>query len=265
MRRACILLTLLAAAVTLGACGSGENDDATTTAAAAADLAGRTFASTAVRGHEPVSGTEVTIAFEPERMSAQAGCNTMAGGWSIADGRLRAGELATTQIGCDPALAAQDEWLGAFLADAPRIALDGDALTLASDDATIELREAAPRGPRPIAGTRWRLTTIGERSGTVANVPAGVEPPTLLIGDNGAVELFAGCNRGGGTAEVRDDGFVDFGPIALTRMACDRAAMRVEAAVTGILAGRVAAGFSGEGDLSLAREGRHLAFTATGG
>jgi heat shock protein HslJ len=256
MGRAGILLTLIALA--LGACGGSEDEDAPTP-----DLAGRSFVSDVVRGHALAPRTVLSLAFEPGRLSAEAGCNTLAGGWSIDGGRLRTGELAATQIGCEPALAAQDEWLRSFLAGAPRIALDGDALTLTGDGVAIELRESAPAGPPPIVGTTWRLTTIGERGGSVSNVPAGVEAPTLRIEPDGRVELFAGCNSGGGTAEVRDDGFVVFGPLALTRMACDDATMRVEATLTAILDGRVAAGFSGEGDLSLARDGRHLLFTAS--
>lgn len=257
MRRAGVLLAVLATAFA----GCGDAADAPD----AADLEGRGFASTSVEGRTLVPGSQVTIAFESERLSVNAGCNTIAGGWSVADGRLRTdGELAQTQMACPDALMRQDDWLGSFLSAEPRIALDGDDLTLAGEEATIELTEAAPRGPRPIAGTRWRLTSIGGRDGTVASVPAGVEPPTLLISADGDVELFAGCNRGGGTAEVRDDGFVAFGPLALTRKACDRAAMQVEAAVVAVLDGRAAAGFSGEGDLSLARNGRHLLFTPAG-
>lgn len=263
MWRAGLLLTLVAVAVAVAGCG--DSDPAESAAGPTpAQLDGRAFSSTAVRGHEPVPGSQVTIAFDGERLSARADCNTLTGGWSLDGDRLRTdGDLAQTQMACDEALMRQDEWLGAFLGAAPRIALDGDALTLSGDEATIELREAAPSGPRPIAGTTWRLTEIHDRGGGVSSVPAGVEAPTLLIAEDGTVELFAGCNRGGGRAEVRDDGFVAFGPLALTRKACDEATMRVEAAMTAVLAGRAAAGFSGTGDLSLARDGQSLLFTAS--
>ncbi len=254
MRRAGLLLTLLA--VALAGCGGSDDD-----AALPADLTGRSFVSTAVRGHELVPGSEVTIAFEAERLSARADCNALSGAWSVEDGRLRTdGDLAQTQMACEEALMRQDEWLASFLADDPQVALDGDDLTLTGDGVTVELTEAAPAGPRPIAGTTWRLTEIHDRGGSVSSVPAGVEAPTLLIAEGGRVELFAGCNRGGGRADVREDGFVDFGPLALTRKACDSAATQVEAAVLAVLDGRAAAGFSGTGDLSLARDGESLVF-----
>jgi heat shock protein HslJ len=259
MWRAGVLFAILAAVV--AGCGDAQDPRAGASPAPAAGLEGRSFASTAGGGHRLVPGSRVTIAFEAGRLSANAGCNTLSGGWSVADGRLRTdGELAQTQIACDEALMDQDDWLSAFLSGAPRVALDGERLTLSGDSATLELIEAAPDGPRPIAGTRWRLTTLGRPDGTVSSVPAGVKPPTLLIDADGVVELFAGCNSGGGRAEVRDDGFIDFGSIALTRMACGRSAMAVELAVVAMLDGRVAAGFSGEGDLSLARGGKHLVF-----
>lgn len=163
-------------------------------------------------------------------------------------------------MGCEEALMRQDVWLTEFLGTAPRIALRGDELTLAGDGATIRMRERAPTGPRPIAGTRWRLTTIGDRGGTASSVPAGVDAPTLLIAKDGEVELFAGCNHGGGHAQVREDGFVVFGPLALTRKACEGDAAQVEAAVLAVLHGEVAAGFDGDGNLVLARKGAHLTF-----
>jgi heat shock protein HslJ len=268
MSRAVLLLVL--AATLLAGCGDAAPDAETTTSGSATapratDLAGRSFASTSVEGHRLVPGSQVTIAFDGERLSANAGCNTHVGPWSIADGRLRTdGDLALTQMACEEPLMRQDDWLARFLEDAPRAALDGDDLTLADEAATIELTEAAPRGPRPIVGTRWQLTSIGERDGTVASVPAGVEEPTLLIAENGDVELFAGCGRGGGSAEVRDDGFIDFSLIVRSLPGCDRAVARVTAVLESRLDGRVAAAFDGEGNLVLARRGAHLTFSPAG-
>ena len=262
MRRVGVLLAVLA--TPFAGCGDSAAERAgtssSTAGAMAADFDGRGFASTSVQGHTLVPGSSVTIAFDGKRLSANAGCNTLAGAWSIADGRLRTdGDLAQTQMACEEPLMRQDDWLGSFLSDAPRVALDGDDLTLTGEDATVELTEAAPRGPRPIVGTRWQLTSIGGRDGTVASVPAGAEPTTLLIEENGDVILFVGCGRGGGRAEVRDDGFIDF-VLIVSSTGCDRATVRVAAAVEALLDGRVAAGFDGEGNLSLARDGGHLVF-----
>lgn len=265
MWRTGILLLLAIAA--LAGCGNAEPADeggGAATGVSADALDGRSFVATSVRGHELVAGSELTLAFERDRLSARAGCNTLAGGWSIEDGRLRAADLAQTQIGCEERLARQDAWLASFLGAGPRVALDGDQLTLTGEDATIVLAPGRASGTLPpIVGTRWRLESIGGAGDTVSSVPSGVRAPTLQIAENGDVALFAGCNRGGGRADVREDGFIDFGPLALTKKACDQAAMQVEAAVTGLLRGSVAAGFSGQ-NLSLARDGRRLEFAPVG-
>ena len=235
----------------------------------AAALEDRSFAAVTFAGRRPVAGSNAGISFADGRIAVTTGCNTLSGTYAIAaDGRLRAPDLVQTMMGCEPALTRQEDALRELLESGPRVALAGERLTLTGADGTalvLTERAEAP-GPRPIAGTRWVLETIagpGGADGSASSVPAGVEPPTLLIGEDGAVELFAGCNRGGGRATVRDDGFVVFGPIALTRMACDSAATAVEAAVTAILSGRVAAGFS-EQKLVLAKRGRSLTFAPAG-
>lgn len=273
MWRALVPTLLVATALAGAGCGSsGETTTSTAgaqpgpAAPAAAELDGRRFVATALHGEEPVAGAPVGVAFEQGRVVVETGCNGLSGRFAVQDGRLRALDLLQTQMGCEPPLMRQEAWLRTFVEAGPRIALDGRRLTLSDDAVTIELSEAArAAGPPPIAGTRWTLTTIanGGADGTASSLPAGVRAPTLTIGRDGAVELFAGCNHGGGTAEIREDGFVDFGPLRLTRMACEPEAMQVEAAVTAILDGSVAAGFEGS-NLSLAKNGRHLVFTPGG-
>ena len=112
-----------AAALVLGGCG-GE----------APELAGKTYTSTDVRGHELVEGTQVTLAFTEDQLSAQAGCNTMSGPASWADGTLELeGPMASTMMACDEALTAQDQWLSQFLESSPAIDLDATELILGDD------------------------------------------------------------------------------------------------------------------------------------
>jgi len=276
------LLPIVLAAALAGCGGAGDAPATTATGPApapqpapgpgrvprAGELIGRSFTAITLRGRRPVAGSEVAVAFERDRLAVATGCNGLSGGWSIADGRLRTAELTQTMIGCEPRVTRQEAWLRELVESAPRIALEGSRLTLArADGSTVVLTERArPGGPPPIVGTRWRLESIVEgagRGGSASSVPAGVEPPTLLLRADGRVDLFAGCNRGGGRARVRDDGFVVFGPLALTRLACEPDAAAVEAAVTAILDGRVAAGFEGQ-RLTLAQHGRALVFAPSG-
>lgn len=248
--------------------GSGPGASAPGEAPAGTSLDGRRFDAVTLAGRRPVARSGAGIAFERGEIAVATGCNGMGGTYEVADGRLRTGDLLQTQMACEPPLMRQEEAFRALLESTPRVTLAGETLTLTAADGSESVFKESdrPRGPRPIAGTSWVLETISDSGpdGTASNVPAGVKPPTLLIRGDGTVALFAGCNRGGGRAVVRDDGFVDFGPIALTRMACEQAASQVEATVTAILDGRVAAAFTGEGDLVLSKDGRSLTFKPGG-
>lgn len=113
----------------------------------------------AMRGRSYRS-TEVTEGGAPRPMNEDAtislGFREHAGGdflgWSIRcniDGapveiladRLVTGEIAGTQVGCPPEDQADDEWFAWFIHADPKWALDGQRLTLWSDDTRIELIE----------------------------------------------------------------------------------------------------------------------------
>jgi heat shock protein HslJ len=72
---------------------------------------------------------------------------------------------------------------------------------------------------------------------SVSSIPGDVES-TLTIDDDGQVSIHPGCNTGGGDATIGDD-VIDFGPIALTRMACMGPAMDVENFVMEVIDGKV--------------------------
>jgi heat shock protein HslJ len=140
MKRSFALVTVLAltGSLALTACGDDDSSDGGTSVAAE-DLNGKTFASTSVSGHELVTDTVVTLSFEDGTVGANAGCNSLSGGFTIEGGALTIGVLASTMMACDEALTAQDEWLSAFLSDDPAIGLDGDVLTLEEGDVTVTL------------------------------------------------------------------------------------------------------------------------------
>lgn len=207
---------------------------------ASEQLDGRTFTSTEVTGHELVEGTTVTLTFEDGRLGANAGCNTSSSAYRIEDGVLRLdGEGMTTLMGCPPELESQDQWLAAFLRDGPEVALRAEVLTLTSaggGDVSMDLTEGSA-GSAALVGTTWMLQSVID-GGTATSVAAGVEPPTLTIGEDGMAELFAGCNRGGaavGTTTTEQGEALTFGPIRLTKMACGDDALAIEATVLSVL------------------------------
>ena len=119
------------AGLVLGGCGSES-----------VDLAGRSFTSTEVRGHDLVEGSKVALSFEDGRISANAGCNTMNGAATWDGDTLQvAGPLAMTMMACDEALMDQDQWLSEFLTSSPALAVDAETLTLGDDTTGITLSE----------------------------------------------------------------------------------------------------------------------------
>jgi heat shock protein HslJ len=231
----------------LAGCGDDSSSGGSSGGSGAlGDLAGASFVSTQVtKGGDDyplVRGTHISLQFFDSRLSAQAGCNILGGDASLRGDVIDVdGGLSMTEMGCDRGLMRQDDWLAGLLGASPVATLNDDRLTLTSGDTVVELLNEETANPdRPLTGTEWTLDSIGDSGsadGTVSSIPADVVS-TLSIDDSGWVSVAPGCNTGGGQATV-GDGVIDFGPIALTRMACDGAAMEVETAVMRVLDGTV--------------------------
>ena len=231
----------------LAGCGSsgGEDDggDAAPTNApsgtpvAAADLAGKTYESTAVEGHELVPGEPVRVTFEGDTMSVSAGCNTMFGAFELTDGTLAwSGEPASSLIGCEPELADQDAWLAELFTTGVDASSDGSSLTLTSDEVVMELADVAEENLEELLGRTWTVRGIVE-DGVTSRVPSGVRNPRLEVGSNGLSRLDTGCNSGRTTVTVGKDSLT-FGHPAVTRQACPGAAGGVEQAVLAVVDGQ---------------------------
>jgi heat shock protein HslJ len=236
-----LLIPLASAAAVFAcvACGQSEptaDTPATTMTPAPFRLDGKTFVSTDVTGHDLVAGSEIRLTFDGDNLGASGGCNQLGGTWSIdGDVLVVPPDMIMTEMACEPALMEQDSWLASFLSSRPTVALDGDALTLSGGDGTITLLDREVVDPdRPLVGTKWSVEGV-VTADAVSSVPAGVRVPTLEF-DAGRVLVFAGCNTGSGEYEATDQDVV-FGPIAITRMACDEASMQVEAHVLAVLQG----------------------------
>jgi heat shock protein HslJ len=219
------LLRALAVAslVTVGGCGTADGPPS----GAAPSLAGRTFLSTSVTGHD-IGTSRIRLTFEAGRFSAQAGCNTLGGSVSITDGRFVTGQIASTEMGCDPKLMALDQWLSGFLLAKPALTLAGDTLTLATPEATVVLLDRKVVQPdRPLEGTRWTVDGLIDGV-TAASVEAPV-PATFEL-RAGRVSVSTGCNTGSATYSV-SGATLTLGPLSLTQKACDAAQMALERAV----------------------------------
>jgi heat shock protein HslJ len=202
------------------------------------------FTSTSTEGYELVADTELTLTFDGDQLSVNAGCNTMGSAYTLEAGVLTwTGVPRATMMACSDDLMAQDTWITDLLTEGVEVeASDGGAtLTLTSGDVVITLAGVASS---PITGTTWTL------DGTIANdavssLPAGVDAPTLTIDEDGTAAVFAGCNRGSTTVDVAES-TLTFSPVAVTKMACSGAAAQVEAQVLAVLDGEVEYAIDGD-------------------
>ncbi len=232
----------LVAALALAACGDDTTEPAGTEPAttepvgssSGTSFEGRTWLSTGASGFEIVEGSVVRLSFEDGSISANAGCNSMSGGYTLEGDVLRIGAMASTQMACDDPLMDQDARLSELLSSGPSVSVEGDELVLTSGDTSITFLDREIADPdRPLEGTEWTVT------GVIANEAVssgwGEAVATLTIAD-GTVSVATGCNTGSGSATV-GEGTITFGPIATTKMMCDDDAMQLEAAVLAALSG----------------------------
>jgi heat shock protein HslJ len=110
----------------------------TTLPGASPDLSGTKWAFTAIDGARPVSA-KASLNFEPDRLSANVGCNGMGGEWRMEQDRIIADQLIGTQMYCE-GLMEQESAVAALLGSKPRLTMAGDRLVLRSAAHSAELQ-----------------------------------------------------------------------------------------------------------------------------
>ena len=166
-----------------------------------------------------------------------------------------------TEMACDEALMTQEQWFAEFLASSPTLTQDGDHVILAGTAITIDFLDREIADPdRPLEGTDWTATTL-ITGDAASSVPEGAS----LRFEAGSVAVATGCNSGSATYELSEDGTtVTLGPIALTRMACDKNdVMAFESAMVSALEGELTIEIEA-GSLTLTGANGGLGFTAVG-
>lgn len=244
--------------ILLAACGSNDtaDDPGSTTPPADGD-----YVATGLS--DPFTGTdEVALTVKDGGVSVRANCNTMMGTATWADGTLTTSGLASTQMGCPDAAAAQDAWLLALLEGKPGYTIDGDTFTLTGDSGSLTFQPRSAVHPDlALEGTGWTLSSIGTggADGAVSSVPMGAES-TLFIW-NGKLRVHPGCNTGRAKVEITDT-TLTFPGIALTKMACEGDAADLEKQVLAVLDGTVDYAIDGNQLTLTAASGDFLVYTA---
>ena len=215
MMRLCLVLVSLLFATT--ACSVLGGDDE------AVDLADREFwATEVVENGTPralVEGTRIVLRFQAADLGASAGCNSLGGSYSLDGDRLVVGDLFMTEMGCDPARHAQDDFVVGFLASNPQVTLDGTDLELTADSVVMRLVDADVANPdRPIVGTRWEVD--GFDDGQAATSFAIERPATFAFVDQSTIEGFDGCGEFAGSVEV-GEAEIQVGSIEWSALECE--------------------------------------------
>lgn len=135
------LAMFVAVTLMVSGCGSDEPttaEDSGAQEAAPVELTDRKFVSTAISGEGLVADSEISLAFEGERLAVRAGCNTMAGAYSH-DGETLSwkGPAISTKMACEEALMTQDETLNTLLTEGVTTSAEGADLVLTSGDVKI--------------------------------------------------------------------------------------------------------------------------------
>lgn len=213
-------------------------------AASTPTLADRAFLSVAVTdggaARPLVAGTRIRLDFRATDLGASAGCNSIGGTYRIEGGRLVFEGGGMTEMGCDQARDAQDQWLVALLGSKPAVRLTGDELVLESGSIVVRLLDRKVVEPDvALTGHAWTVTSIISGD-AVSSTPQGATA-TLLFNADGMLSVNAGCNQGGATWKGVGAG-IEVSDLVLTKKACEGPGGQLESAVVGVLrAGSIAA------------------------
>lgn len=89
------------------------------------DLQSLTFISTSVtvngKSIKLAAGKPITMRFENGSVSVKAGCNTLAGKYTISKGVLRSQSLFSTKMACPEKVMNQDVWLNQMISSKPKL------------------------------------------------------------------------------------------------------------------------------------------------
>ena len=115
--------------------GGDDNANGSVAVRSVSDLRGTWTAVNDVGAPVPiVKGSTVALTVEGTSLRATTGCNTLTGTVRVVDSTLVVDGLGGTEMGCEPNLMRQEEWVGEMLRARPRLELSGPTLSLLWDD-----------------------------------------------------------------------------------------------------------------------------------
>lgn len=216
--------------ISLLAC-SDKTDDS---AEPGLEFVGMDFQLESAEGYELVAdGARISFP-EGNDFSFSAGCNNLGGTFSVEEDVFTLGEAYSTEMGCDTALMDEDAWFTSFFQSSPILSFDGERLTFTGTEATLVFLDSEVATPdQDLVGPTWEIDSFID--GDAVSAYNLSESPTLSFSDDGSVEIFGGCNGGGGSYEVDDDGSISFSDLVSTYLECDETTMTAENHIFSVL------------------------------
>lgn len=229
MRIAPVLtLAAVAVAVAAAACSPAAEDTAN------GGLVDTSWTVTAIDG-VPMTARPTMSFAQDGTVSGSSGCNQYSAPFRTDGSAILIGNVASTLMGCDGDRGVQEAMFLTALQAATTWRLAADGNLVIGGAAEILAGPGVAEGPpddepvTDLAGSDWSLVDMGG-TGDFARLV-----PTLHFGADGVASGFAGCNKFSGSYTVAAVE-LRLGPLALTKMACERPASAVEAEFVAALA-----------------------------
>ncbi|MFQ5967982.1 MAG: META domain-containing protein [Acidimicrobiia bacterium] len=191
---------LLVAALLFAACGSDEPPSAQTLEGAWV-LTAASVDRTTLRLDDR---WRVTMTIAGAEISGRAACNSYGGAVSIDNGMFSVGEIAQTEMACEPVVMEIESSFMQGLLRVTAATRSGDIASLTGEGVEYTFSLLPPVPTAELIGTRWSLDTI-IRGDTASSTAATADPATLLLNDDETFIGSTGCREISGEYVVLGD------------------------------------------------------------
>ena len=178
---------------------TGSGPDSRVEAMHVSDLNGRQFwAATAYEGGELLASVvepPMTLAFTEFGAESSGGCGSRSGPFSLDESRLTVDLVASlmTDVGCRSDLAVRDSFVWSVVGGEPFVLLDGDALLLATDNASIEFIDVRAVDLAQIEDHVWEVS--GFARGRASSGPGQYPVLATFSFSDGLLSGYDSCSH----------------------------------------------------------------------
>lgn len=166
------------------------------------------------------SAAPVSLSFDKGLLSGGSSCNTYRGTYSVEDTTIGIGELASTEMACDPELMdAEQRYLAALVEVTDVDVTDPERLVLSGRD-DVRLTFEAQDLDTAVEGA-WTITSVN--TGDALGSPIEGTEPTLTFEADGTLGVDAGCNAMSTRWSI-ENGSISIDAPQSTMMACEEPA-----------------------------------------